>query len=84
MKLTTKLSTGGRLALPRGLIASHRWKPGTEFIIQDWEEGILLRPKGRAVGRMWESIVGCVGYRNARKSLKEMNRAIAAEARGVR
>jgi len=83
MKLPTKLSTGG-LVLPKALITSHGWKPGTEFIIQEREKRILLRPKAAVSPRTWGSIVGCIGYRGPRKSLKEMNRAIAAEARGVR
>ena len=60
MKLTTKLSTGGRLFCRR-----------LEFIIREREEGILLRPKAPVSERSWESIVGCIGYRGQRKSLKE-------------
>jgi AbrB family looped-hinge helix DNA binding protein len=81
MKQTTKLSTKGQVVLPKSLRTSHRWKAGTEFIIQDREEGILLKPKARVSERTWESIVGCVGYRGPRKSLKEMDEAVATEAR---
>ena len=67
--------------MPKSLITSHGWKRGTEFIILEREEGILLRPKAPVSERTWESIVGCIGYRGQRKSLKEMDAAVAAEAR---
>ena len=81
MRQTTKLSTKGQVVLPKSLRASHRWKPGTEFVIQDRDEGILLKPKAAAAARTWESIIGCVGYEGPRKSLKEMDDAVVAKAR---
>jgi len=81
MSLTTKLSTKGQIVLPKSLRASHRWKPGTEFIIQDRDEGILLKPETKAASRTWESIIGCVPYSGPRKSVKEMDQAVAEEAR---
>lgn len=77
----TKLSTKGQVVLPKSLRAAHRWKPGTEFIIEDRDDGILLKPKAGARARTWESIVGCVPYAGPRKSVKEMDKAVAAEAR---
>ena len=77
----TKLSTKGQVVLPKSVRMSHRWKPGTEFIIQDRDDGILLKPKAGTAARTWESIVGCVHYKGPRKSVKEMDAAVAAEAR---
>jgi bifunctional DNA-binding transcriptional regulator/antitoxin component of YhaV-PrlF toxin-antitoxin module len=76
-----KLSTKGRIVLPKSLLAGHRWKPGTEFIIQELKEGILLTPKAGTEARTWESIIGCVRYAGPRKSVKEMDHAVATEAR---
>ena len=77
----TKLSTKGQVVLPKSIRASHRWKPGTEFIIEDLDEGILLKPKAGTKAGTWESIIGCVRYAGPRKSIKEMDDAVAAEAR---
>jgi AbrB family looped-hinge helix DNA binding protein len=77
----TKLSTKGQVVLPKSVRAAHRWKPGTEFIIQDRDDGILLKPKAGATARTWESMVGCLPYAGPRKSVKEMDKAVAAEAR---
>jgi AbrB family looped-hinge helix DNA binding protein len=77
----TKLSTKGQVVLPKPLREAHRWKPGTEFIIQERDEGILLKPKSGGGSRTWESIIGCAPYAGPRKSVKEMDEAVAAEAR---
>ena len=77
----TKLSTKGQIVLPKSLRAAHRWKPGTEFAIEDREEGILLKPKAGTAARTWESLLGCVRYAGPRRSVKEMDAAIASEAR---
>jgi AbrB family looped-hinge helix DNA binding protein len=77
----TKLSTKGQVVLPKSLRASHRWKPGTEFIIEDLAEGILLKPKAGTKARTWESLIGCVRYAGPRRTMKEMDDALEAEAR---
>ena len=84
MSQTTKLSTKGQVVLPKSLRAAHRWKPGTEFIIQDRDEGILLKPKAGSRSRTWASIIGCVSYAGPRKGVKEMDEAVAAEAQSRR
>jgi hypothetical protein len=40
----TRLDKGGRLSLPQDMLATHAWRPGTEFTIEDRPEGLLLRP----------------------------------------
>ncbi|MFZ0913180.1 MAG: AbrB/MazE/SpoVT family DNA-binding domain-containing protein [Candidatus Korobacteraceae bacterium] len=81
MSHTTKLSTKGRVVLPKSLLAAHRWKPGTEFVVQERDGGILLTPKSATGSRTWASLIGCAGYNGPRKSLKQMEEAVAAEAR---
>ncbi len=81
MSQTTKLSTKGQVVLPKSLRAAHRWKPGMEFIVQEQGDSIVLIPKPPAASRDWESLIGCAGYRGPRKSLREMDDAVAAEAR---
>ncbi|MGA3055390.1 MAG: AbrB/MazE/SpoVT family DNA-binding domain-containing protein [Candidatus Korobacteraceae bacterium] len=81
MSHTTKLSTKGRVVLPKSLLAARRWKPGTEFVVQERDGGILLTPKSATRSRTWASLIGCAGYSGPRKSLKQMEEAVAAEAR---
>ena len=44
-------------------------------------KGQVALPKSPTVARTWESIIGCVHYAGPRKSIKEMDKAVAAEAR---
>lgn len=81
MSHTTKLSTKGQVVLPKSLRAAHRWKPGTEFLVQERDEGILLIPKTGAKSGSWDRLVGCLPYSGRRKSIREMDEAVAAEAR---
>ena len=80
MNQTTKLSTKGQVVLPKPLRMARRWKPGTEFIVREQGDSILLTPKS-AASRSWESLIGCAAYRGPRKSIREMDEAVAAEAR---
>jgi AbrB family looped-hinge helix DNA binding protein len=81
MHHSTKLSTKGQVVLPKSLRTAHRWRPGTEFIIQDSEEAVVLKPKRNAMAGGWEALLGCVAYRGRRKSLEEMDLAIERAAR---
>ena len=78
---TTKLSTKGQVVLPKSLRAAHCWKPGTEFVVQERDGGILLVPKSGAKYRSRKSILGCLPYSGRRKSMREMDAGVAAEAR---
>jgi AbrB family looped-hinge helix DNA binding protein len=79
MMQTTKLSTKGQVVIPKSLLAVHRWKAGTEFIVEDRGDGVLLRPKLRKGGTRLEDLVGCVNYKGPRKTIREMDEAVAAE-----
>lgn len=81
MSHTTKLSTKGQVVLPKSLRAAHRWKSGTEFVVQEWEEGILLVPKVSSKSGTWDSVLGCLPYSGRRKSIREMDEGVAAETR---
>jgi AbrB family looped-hinge helix DNA binding protein len=81
MTRITKLSTKGQVVLPKAIRAARRWRAGTEFIIEEYGEGILLKPKSQAVVQNWDELIGCVAYNGLRKIIREMNQAIAAEAR---
>jgi len=77
---TTKLSSKGQVVIPKSLLTAHRWKPGTEFIVEERGEGILLRPKQKNAKLQWEDLIGCVNYQGPRKTIREMDEAVAAEA----
>lgn len=80
MNQTTKLSAKGQVVLPKSLRAANRWKAALEFSIQDPDDDILLKPKTAGASRTWESIVGCLSCAGSRKSVREMDEAVAAQA----
>lgn len=81
MAATTKLSAKGQVVLPKVLRTSNGWKPGTEFIVEERDGCVVLRPKQRSRALGWHDLIGCVGYVGPRKALKQMKEAMAAESR---
>ena len=78
----TRRSTKGQIVLPQAIRSNRRWKPGTEFIVEEDADGdIRLKPALDKTASSWESLIGCVGYRGPRQSLRQIEKALAAEAR---
>jgi len=81
----TKLSARGQIAIPKAIRTARRWKPGTEFVVQETNEGILLKPKkapkpkGKTLS--WDDIVGIARYKGPRRSIREMDEGVMEEAR---
>lgn len=73
---TTRLSTKGQIILPKGLRESRAWGPGTEFIVEETKEGVLLRPARRFPRTTLDQVAGCLKYKGKPKTLAEMDAAI--------
>jgi len=78
---TTRLSSKGQIILPKSVRESHHWVPGTEFVVVDTPDGILLRPAKSFPPSRLEEVVGCTGYKGPTKTLQDMEDAIE---RGVK
>lgn len=76
----TKLSSKGQIVLPRAIRAAHNWKPGTEFVVEEAEDGVLLKPLTPFPPTRIEDVAGMARYKGRRLSLKDMDRAVAKEA----
>ncbi len=81
MSNTTRLSTKGQVVLPKSLRSAHRWRAGTEFVVREYDGGILLMPKVGSKSLTWNSVLGCLPYSGRRKSIREMDAGVAVEAR---
>ena len=78
---TTRLSSKGQLVLPKAIRDAHGWSPGTELLIEDGPNGVLLRPRPRVAPSDLDAVAGCLSVDSApARSLEEMDAAIAAEA----
>ena len=81
---TIRLSSKGQIILPRAVRDRHHWAPGTDFVVEDTGDGVLLRPvkKGR-VTRL-EDVAGCLKHNGPTVTLEEMDAAIDDEVQARR
>jgi AbrB family looped-hinge helix DNA binding protein len=80
-KLKTTVSTKGQVILPKAIREGRRWGAGTELLVQDTPEGVLLTAAPAFTPTEPKEVFGSVAYRGPAKSIEEMNAAIAAEAK---
>jgi AbrB family looped-hinge helix DNA binding protein len=78
---TTRLSTKGQVIIPKNIRSSRDWRPGTELVIEETVDGVLLRDADRFPKSELGDVAGCLPYRGKRKSLAQMHRAVASEVR---
>jgi AbrB family looped-hinge helix DNA binding protein len=76
---TTLLSSKGQVIIPKTIRSSHHWRPGTRFVVEDVQGGVLLKPLSSFPATDLQSGLGCVGYKGAAKSLEEIQAAIDDE-----
>ena len=81
---TTRLSSKGQVILPKSIRDAHRWQPGTEFVVEETTEGILLRPAKPFPPTRIEDVAGCLRYAGKPKTLAEMEAAIRTEVKARR
>ncbi len=80
----TRLSSKGQVILPKSVRDAHRWRPGTEFIVEDTADGVLLRSAKPFSPTRLEEVVGCLSYAGKPKTLRQMESAIRAELKARR
>ena len=74
--LTTTLSSKGQIIIPSALRAAHHWEAGTEFVIVDTGDGVLLKPRKPFPATRLEDGLGCAGYVGPAKSLEDIERGL--------
>ena len=79
--LNTTLSSKGQVIIPKDVRAAHQWSVGTEFIVEDLGNAILLRPRSPFPPTDLEAGLGCSGYTGVRHSVEEMQQGIDEELR---
>jgi len=78
---TTRLSSKGQIIIPQAVRESHQWLPGIEFAVIDMNGGILLTPIKPFPTVSVKDVIGCINYKGPKKSLKDMQDAIAKGAK---
>jgi AbrB family looped-hinge helix DNA binding protein len=80
-KLTTTVSTKGQVILPKAIRDQRRWEAGTELVVEDTAEGVLLKAKPVFPRTRPKDVFGSAPYTGPPRSIEEMNAAIAAEVK---
>ena len=75
---TTRLSSKGQIILLKSIRLAHNWVPGIQFEVEDTANGVLLKPIKPFLQTQLEQVIGCTGYQGRRKSIADMDAAIAA------
>ena len=76
---TTRLSAKGQIILPKNIRASRAWGPGTEFMIEETADGILLRPARHFPATSLDEVAGFLRSKRKPKSLAQMGLAMKRE-----
>jgi AbrB family looped-hinge helix DNA binding protein len=72
-----KLSSKGQLVIPATLRAAHQWQTGDEFILEEVDQGLLLKPRKPFPAARLEDVAGSLPYRGPSKTVEEMDEALA-------
>jgi AbrB family looped-hinge helix DNA binding protein len=76
---TTRLSTKGQIILPKNIRAARAWEPGTEFTIEETEDGILLRPAGHFPPARLEEVSGSLRSNQKGRTEAQMRAAVGRQ-----
>jgi AbrB family looped-hinge helix DNA binding protein len=74
---TTRLSSKGQVILPKAVRDARHWEAGTEFVIEEVADGVLLRPVRPFPRATFDEVFGCLKYNGSAKTLGQMEKAIA-------
>jgi AbrB family looped-hinge helix DNA binding protein len=80
-KLTTTVSTKGQVILPKVIRDQRHWPAGTELVVEDTPDGVLLKAKPAFAPTRPKDVFGSLSYGCPAKSIAEMKAGIAAEAK---
>lgn len=80
-RLTTTVSTKGQVILPKEIREHRKWNAGTELVVEDTAEGVLLKPASVFPPTRYEDVRGSLRYHGKPKTIEEMDEAIAIEVR---
>jgi AbrB family looped-hinge helix DNA binding protein len=77
----TRLSTKGQLIVPQELRERLGWEPGTLLEIEIEGDAVVVKRALDVPRTTIKDVLGCANYRGPRRSIEEMEAAIAEAAR---
>ena len=80
-KLTTIVSTRGRVTLPKAVRETLRWCAGTRLTVESTADGVLLKPEPAFAANRPDDVFGCLAGDAPPRSLADMEVGILEESR---
>lgn len=80
-KARTVVSTKGQVILPKAIREQRKWREGTELIVEDTADGVLLKKAPVFAPTRMEDVFGSLPYKGKPKTIEEMNAAIETEVK---
>lgn len=79
-RITTTVSTKGQVILPKAIREQKHWAAGTELIVEETDEGVLLKAAPVFATTDIEAVFGSLRSPKPALSIDEMNEVISEEA----
>lgn len=76
--LTTRLSSKGQVIIPSALRNAHRWAAGTDFLVIDTSDGVLLKPKPPFTTTQLDDVAGMLKHKVPTRSDAQIKSALDA------
>jgi len=73
-----KLSSKGQLVIPAPLRAAHHWRDGDEFVVEEVDQGLLLKPRKPFAATHLDDVAGSLPYPGRAKTVEDMDEGVAA------
>jgi AbrB family looped-hinge helix DNA binding protein len=80
-RLTTTVSTKGQVILPKELRDRRHWPAGTQFVVEETKDGVLLKPVRRFPPTRHEDVAGMLKYDGPPVSIEDMDAGVLEEAK---
>ena len=80
-QITTVISTKGQVILPKSIRDLRHWAAGTQLIVEDTPDGVLLKPVPVFPATDLSAVFGSLRRKGPALSVEDMDAAIASEAR---
>ncbi|HEY1783559.1 MAG TPA: AbrB/MazE/SpoVT family DNA-binding domain-containing protein [Roseiarcus sp.] len=81
VSLRTRVSTKGQVVLPKAVRERRGWTAGSELILEERPEGVLLRPASKETSAAFDEVRGSLGSVDRIISVEDMHQGVLDEAR---
>jgi bifunctional DNA-binding transcriptional regulator/antitoxin component of YhaV-PrlF toxin-antitoxin module len=78
---TTKLSSNGKVTIPKQFKTRHHWKAGQELSVIETVEGMFLKPVSLFAETSLSDVAGCLEYSGSPRSIEEMEQITQRRAK---